>query len=77
MTDDQIRVLLSLSGDEARLLLAHCERALDRRIQTMMVKLVREYDVQLPLKSLQFMYYINGISRPPETARLRRKVAIN
>ena len=26
-----------------------------------MVKLVREYDVQLPLKCLQFMYYINRV----------------
>lgn len=49
MTDEKIRLLLSLGGDEARLLLDNGERALYKRIQSRMVKLVREYDVQLPL----------------------------
>ena len=52
MTDEQIRLLLSLGGDEARLLLDNGECALYRRIQRKMVKLVREYDVQLPLNCL-------------------------
>ena len=63
MTDEQIRMLLSVSGEEARLLLDNREYALYRRIQRKMVDLVREYDVQLPLKCLQFMYYINRLSR--------------
>ena len=56
MTDEQIRLLLSLGRDEARLLLETGERALYKRIQREMVKLVREYDVQLPLNCLQFVY---------------------
>ena len=62
MTDDQIRLLLSLGRDEARLLLENGERALYKRIQDKMVKMVREYDVQLPLNCLQFVYYRNGWS---------------
>ena len=64
MKDDQIRLLLSLSGDEARLLLDNGERALYRRIQGKMVKLVRDYDVKLPLNCLQFVYYGNRLCRP-------------
>jgi hypothetical protein len=56
MTDEQIRLLLSLGSDEARLLLRNGERALYKRIQWKMLKLVREYDVQLPLNCLQFVY---------------------
>jgi hypothetical protein len=56
MTDEQIRLLLSLGGDEARVLLDNGERALYRRIQGKMVKLVREYGVRLPLNCLQFVY---------------------
>ena len=56
MTDEQIRLLLSLGGDEARLLLENGECALYKRIQRKMVKLVREYDVRLPLNCLQFVY---------------------
>ena len=63
MTDEQIRLLLTLTSDEARVLLENNEYGLYRRIQRKMVKLVREYDVQLPLKCLQFMYYINRLSR--------------
>jgi len=63
MTDGQIRLLLSLGGDEARLLLENGERALYKRIQRMMVQLVREYDVRLPLHCLQLFYYRNGRSR--------------
>ena len=59
MTDEQIRLLLSLGGDEARLLLRNGERALYRSIQGKMVQLVREYDVKLPLNCLQFVYYKN------------------
>ena len=64
MTDEQIRLLLSLSGDEARLLLRNGEYALYRRIQGKMVKLVRDYDVQLPLNCLQFGYCENRRCRP-------------
>ena len=63
MTDEQIRLLLSLGGDEARLLLENGEYALYRRIQREMVKLVREYDVQLPLNCLQFVYCENRLCR--------------
>ena len=63
MTDEQIRLLLSLGSDEARLLLDSGERALIRRIQGKMVKLVREYEVRLPLNCLQFFYFSNGLSR--------------
>ena len=62
MTDEQIRLLVSLGRDEARLLLDNGERALYKRIQMKMVKLVRDYDVQLPLNCLQFVYYTNGVS---------------
>jgi hypothetical protein len=64
MTEEQIRLLLSLGGDEARLLLDKGEYALYRRIQRKMVKLVRDYDVQLPLNCLQFMYCGNRLRRP-------------
>jgi hypothetical protein len=57
MTEEQIRLLLSLGGEEARLLLDNGERALYKRIQGKMVILVREYGVQLPLNCLQFMYW--------------------
>ena len=64
MTDEQIRLLLSLGREEARLLLRNGERALYRRIQGKMVKLVRDYDVQLPLNCLQFVYFRNRLSCP-------------
>jgi hypothetical protein len=56
MTAEQIRLLLSLGRDEARLLLENGERALYGRIQSEMVKLVRDYEIQLPLNCLQFVY---------------------
>ena len=56
MTEEQIRLLISLGRDEARLLLDNGERALYKRIQGKMVKLVREYGVRLPLNCLQFVY---------------------
>jgi hypothetical protein len=59
MTDEQVRLLLSLSGEEAGLLLDNGEYALYKRIQRKMVTLVREYGVQLPLNCLQFLYYFN------------------
>ena len=64
MTDEKIRLLLSLGGDEARLLLDNGERVLYKRIQKRMVKLVRDYDVHLPLNCLQFMYCENRFCRP-------------
>ena len=66
MTDEQIRLLLGLGGDEARLLLGNGERALYRRIQREMVKLVREYEVKLPLTCLQFVYYRDRITYRPQ-----------
>ena len=63
MTDVKIRLLLSLGSDEARLLLRNGEYSLYRRIREKMVKLVREYEVQLPLNCLQFMYCENRLSR--------------
>jgi hypothetical protein len=66
MTDEQIRLLLSLGGEVARLLLDSGESGLYRRIQEKMVKLVGEYDVQLPLSCLQFFYYINGYTQTPD-----------
>lgn len=63
MTDEQIRVLLSLGSDEARLLLENDELALYKRIQSKMVKLVCDYDVQLPLNCLQFVYCEKRLSR--------------
>jgi hypothetical protein len=63
MTDEQITMLLSLGIDEARLLLDGREYSLYRRIREMMVKLVRDYDVQLPLNCLQFVYCENRLSR--------------
>jgi len=62
MTDEQIRVLLSLGADEARLLLENGEGVLYRRTQRKMMKLVREYEVQLPLNCLQFVYFRNRLS---------------
>jgi len=56
MTEEQIRLLLSLGSDDARVLLDNGECALYRKIQGKMVKLVRDYDVQLPLNCLQFVY---------------------
>ena len=64
MTDEQIRLLLSLGGDEARLLPNNGECALYKRIQGKMVRLVRDYDVQLPLNCLQFVYCENRLCRP-------------
>jgi len=63
MTEEQIRLLLSLGGDEARLLLDNGERALYKRIQGKMVKLVRDYEVRLPLNCLQFVCCSNRLSR--------------
>jgi hypothetical protein len=56
MKDEQITLLLSLGPEEAGLLLNNGECALYRSIQEQLVKLVREYDVQLPLNCLQFVY---------------------
>ena len=63
MTDEQISLLLRLTGKEARMLLDQGEYSLYRDIQDQMVGLVREYGVRLPLNSLQFLYYGNGCSR--------------
>ena len=63
MTDEQIGLLLCLGRNEARVLLDNGECALYRKIQGKMVRLVREYEVQLPLNCLQFVYSINRLSR--------------
>jgi len=60
MTDNQIRILLRLTGEEARILLEQGECSLYRDIQDKMVRLVRDYGVRLPLRCLQFLYYGNG-----------------
>jgi hypothetical protein len=63
MTDEQIGLLLGMGSAEARLLLENGERALYKRIQGKMVKLVREYRVNLPLNCLQFVYWENRFAR--------------
>jgi len=60
MTDEQIKMLIRLTGKEARILLDQGEYSLYRDIQDQMMKLVREYGVRLPLHCLQFHYYIKG-----------------
>ncbi|MCP4286615.1 MAG: hypothetical protein GY792_19570 [Gammaproteobacteria bacterium] len=60
MTDDQIRMMLKLASQEARILLEQGELSLYRNIQDQLVELVREYGVGLPLWCLQFLYYGNG-----------------
>ena len=60
MTDEQIKILLKLTGQEARILLDQGEYSLYRDIQDQMVGLVREYGVRLPLNCLQFLYCGNG-----------------
>ena len=62
MTDEQIRLLLSLGTDEARLLLNNEEYDMYWGIQGKLVKLVRDYDLQLPLNCLQFVYCENRLS---------------
>jgi hypothetical protein len=54
MADQQIRLLLSLGRDEARLLLDNGKYGLYRGIQSRLLTLVREYEVRLPLNCLQF-----------------------
>ena len=56
MTDEQIRMLIKLTGQEARILLDRGEYSLYQDIQDQMVGLVREYGVRLPLNCLQFLY---------------------
>ena len=63
MTDDQIRMLLRLGIDEAKMLLDQGEYPLYRGIQDQLVGLVREYQVRLPLNCLRFLYFVNGYSR--------------
>ena len=59
MTDEQIRMLIKLTGQEARNLLDQGEYSLYQDIQDQMVGLVRRYGVRLPLNCLQFLYYGN------------------
>ena len=59
MTDEQIIMLLRLTGEEAKMLLDQDEYSLYRDIQEQLVGLVREYGVQLPLHCLQFLYAKN------------------
>ena len=63
MTDEQIRMLIKLTEQEARNLLDQGEYSLYQDIQDQMVGLVREYGVRLPLNCLQFLYYGNGCKR--------------
>ena len=63
MTDEQIKMLIKLTGQEARILLDRGEYSLYQDIQDQMVGLVREYGVRLPLNCLQFLYYCNGYTR--------------
>jgi len=63
MTDEQIKILLRLTGDEARMLLDRGEHDLYRSIRDRIVELIREYGVRLPLNCLQFLYFVNGYSR--------------
>jgi len=48
MTDDQIRMMLNLTGGEARELLEQGEECLYRDIQNQLVELLRKYGVKLP-----------------------------
>ncbi len=59
MPDEQIRILLWVTGDEARILLDQGEYDLYKDMQSQMVELVREYEVRLPLNCLQFLYCVN------------------
>ncbi len=59
MTDEQIRILLRLTRNDARMLLDQGEYSLYKDIQDQMVELVREYEVRLPLRCLQFLYHGN------------------
>jgi hypothetical protein len=59
MTDQQIKMLLKLTGEEAKILLDQDEYSLYRDIQEQLVGLVREYRVRLPLNCLHFLYYEN------------------
>jgi len=63
LTDEQIKMLIRLTGKEARMLLEEGEFSLYRDIQDQMVELVREYGVRLPLHCLQFLYFENGYNR--------------
>ena len=56
MMDEQIKMLIRLTGEEARMLLDQGEYSLYRDLQDRMVGLVREYGVRLPLNCLQFLY---------------------
>ena len=60
MTDEQIRMSLRITSEEARVLLDQGEVSLYREIQDQMVKMVREYAVKLPLNCLQFLYFVNS-----------------
>ena len=68
MTDEQIRMLIKLTGQEARILLDQGEYSLYQDIQDQMVGLVREYGVRLPLNCLQFLYYENEFLRIQQPA---------
>ena len=65
MTDKQIKILLRLTGDDAKVLLDQGENILYESIQDQMVELVREHGVRLPINCIQFHYYINDYIRKP------------
>ncbi len=68
MTDEQIRMLIRLTGEEARMLIDQGEYSLYQDIQNQMVGLVREYGVRLPLNCLQFLYYEDEFLRIQQPA---------
>ncbi len=63
MTDEQIKMLIRLTGEEARVLLEQGEECLYRDMQDQLVVLVRKYGVKLPLNCLQFLYAENEYAR--------------
>ncbi len=65
MKDEQIRMILRITSEEAGVLLDQGAECLYRDIQDRMVELVREYGVRLPLNCLQFLYYEDGYIREP------------
>jgi len=63
MTDEQIRMVIRMTSEDAKMLLDQGEHSLYQDIQDQMVGLVREFGVWLPLRCLQFLYYENGYNR--------------
>ena len=68
MTDEKNKILIRLTGEEARMLIDQGEYSLYQDIQDQMVGLVREYGVRLPLNCLQFLYCGNEFLRIQQPA---------